>query len=332
MDLSTVARKLLDGKYHFVEDFRKDIILMFENCSEYNLPNSDIVEASKQLEARFTKYFRKIDFVALLSKEQRTQYDVASGRNRNERGDASSAPTHLKPSSTPLPPNLAAQLSQHNLLGAGPREMVPTNSHSQPHPISSQKPAPMSSPSSHQNSLTASLPPMIPGPGAQNGFNSPPLYYMPVMYPPQQPGLPQVQYVAPGGNPSQRWPSYPPLQQPFMFTGAPFNPQYQFATQAPQQPQWAQPPSVYPNNAMSIIPPQFPSLPGGGGAGMGFSTTSPGIPNGNHLPEPPVLPPLRFPQEMPAPAESPFLPSEATEQRANTMSMYTQPPPPASQH
>jgi len=52
MDLSTATKKLLMLEYATVYDVHADISLMFSNCYQYNVPNSDIVTTAKHLETK----------------------------------------------------------------------------------------------------------------------------------------------------------------------------------------------------------------------------------------------------------------------------------------
>jgi len=52
MDLSTAMKKLLMHQYKTVHDVRADILLMFSNCYQFNVPSSDIVVTAKHLETK----------------------------------------------------------------------------------------------------------------------------------------------------------------------------------------------------------------------------------------------------------------------------------------
>lgn len=49
IDLSTIKTNIQSGKYTTVDDFAKDMRLMFSNCLRYNPPESPIIEQARQL-------------------------------------------------------------------------------------------------------------------------------------------------------------------------------------------------------------------------------------------------------------------------------------------
>jgi hypothetical protein len=57
MDLSTVEKKIKDGKYKYPEDFENDVLLIFRNCEAYNVPkkNIHILNVARAC----TKFFKK---------------------------------------------------------------------------------------------------------------------------------------------------------------------------------------------------------------------------------------------------------------------------------
>jgi len=52
MDMGTIAKKLKDGKYDGLEDFRSDWMLMLNNCFFYNPADSWIVDEANKLKVR----------------------------------------------------------------------------------------------------------------------------------------------------------------------------------------------------------------------------------------------------------------------------------------
>ena len=61
MDLSTVKKNILKGKYQSYEDVFSDIQLVWGNCKTYNMSGSDIylqAEAMERLSKKLIKQFK----------------------------------------------------------------------------------------------------------------------------------------------------------------------------------------------------------------------------------------------------------------------------------
>ena len=50
MDLSLLERNVEDGKYKSIDDFEKDLRLIFTNCYTYNNPESVYTKSARELE------------------------------------------------------------------------------------------------------------------------------------------------------------------------------------------------------------------------------------------------------------------------------------------
>ncbi|XP_032222716.2 cat eye syndrome critical region protein 2 homolog [Nematostella vectensis] len=59
MDLSTIEEKLDTSKYATLDEFQSDMKLMFENCLEYNGPDSMYTKMGNTLEAAFNRQIKK---------------------------------------------------------------------------------------------------------------------------------------------------------------------------------------------------------------------------------------------------------------------------------
>eukprot|EP01080_Neovahlkampfia_damariscottae_P000199 gene199-4445_t len=60
MDLSTIKKKLLSGKYETIQEFAIDIRLVWQNCFTYNPPTSDVVKMAQDLDQFFETRFKKV--------------------------------------------------------------------------------------------------------------------------------------------------------------------------------------------------------------------------------------------------------------------------------
>jgi len=59
MDLSTVMKKLRFGKYKFLTDFHSDVSLIFNNCRQFNGPDTSVVKCAEVVETSFVSSMRK---------------------------------------------------------------------------------------------------------------------------------------------------------------------------------------------------------------------------------------------------------------------------------
>jgi hypothetical protein len=50
MDLSLLEKNVNDGKYHTIEQFERDLRLIFANCYMYNGPDSVYAKSARELE------------------------------------------------------------------------------------------------------------------------------------------------------------------------------------------------------------------------------------------------------------------------------------------
>lgn len=60
MDLGTVKTKLRNGKYSSIQDFDKDIRLMFRNCYTFNAPTTYVYNEGKMLEEAYDNEWRSV--------------------------------------------------------------------------------------------------------------------------------------------------------------------------------------------------------------------------------------------------------------------------------
>lgn len=59
MDFRTVGEKLTDGKYSYMEEFAKDVQLIFSNCRKFNPPMTYPVTCADTIEKAFKKEWAK---------------------------------------------------------------------------------------------------------------------------------------------------------------------------------------------------------------------------------------------------------------------------------
>ena len=52
-------KKLRFGKYKFLTDFHSDVSLIFNNCRQYNGPDTSIVKCAEVVETSFVSSMRK---------------------------------------------------------------------------------------------------------------------------------------------------------------------------------------------------------------------------------------------------------------------------------
>jgi len=71
MDLGTISDKLGQGDYSSMQDFRKDVELVFNNCRQFNPPGTFPVLCADVLEAAFRKEWSKVSEKKLSWTEKR---------------------------------------------------------------------------------------------------------------------------------------------------------------------------------------------------------------------------------------------------------------------
>jgi len=59
MDFGTMSHKLADGKYHFMEDFGKDVELVLSNCRKFNPPQTYPADCADAVDVVFKKEWAK---------------------------------------------------------------------------------------------------------------------------------------------------------------------------------------------------------------------------------------------------------------------------------
>lgn len=67
MDFSLIRNKLNRFEYLQPSDLLLDVLLIFANCKEYNMPTAPVFAAGQQLEAYFQKRLRELKLTSLLS-------------------------------------------------------------------------------------------------------------------------------------------------------------------------------------------------------------------------------------------------------------------------
>jgi transcription initiation factor TFIID subunit 2 len=72
MDFGTMSQKLAEGKYQFMEDFGKDVELVFSNCRQFNPPQTYPVDCADVVENVFKKEWPKIKEKKLSWPEKRS--------------------------------------------------------------------------------------------------------------------------------------------------------------------------------------------------------------------------------------------------------------------
>ena len=60
MDFGTITSKLNEGQYETIEEFRKDIELVFSNCHKFNPPKTFPVTCAEVVEKVYKKEWLKV--------------------------------------------------------------------------------------------------------------------------------------------------------------------------------------------------------------------------------------------------------------------------------
>ncbi len=60
MDFSTISSKLTEGQYSTMEDFAKDVELVFHNCRTFNPPGTYPTDCADVVERAFKKEWTKV--------------------------------------------------------------------------------------------------------------------------------------------------------------------------------------------------------------------------------------------------------------------------------
>lgn len=60
MDFGTIGQKLTEGKYATMDDFAKDVDLVFSNCRKFNPPTTYPVDCADAVERAFKKEWAKV--------------------------------------------------------------------------------------------------------------------------------------------------------------------------------------------------------------------------------------------------------------------------------
>jgi transcription initiation factor TFIID subunit 2 len=59
MDFGTISKNLAEGKYQFMDDFAKDVELVFSNCRQFNPSGTYPVDCADAVESLFKKEWAK---------------------------------------------------------------------------------------------------------------------------------------------------------------------------------------------------------------------------------------------------------------------------------
>lgn len=76
MDLGTITKKLLSGKYANVDEFTKDVRLVWNNCFTYNQPGSDVFVMAETLSKLFEEKLKKLKVLMEEAKEQQKIQEI----------------------------------------------------------------------------------------------------------------------------------------------------------------------------------------------------------------------------------------------------------------
>eukprot|EP00742_Colponemidia_sp_Colp-10_P002321 GILJ01002477.1.p1 GENE.GILJ01002477.1~~GILJ01002477.1.p1 ORF type:complete len:236 (-),score=46.49 GILJ01002477.1:148-855(-) len=90
MDLSTIKKKLDKGKYTFVSDFLDDVHLVWNNCTTYNQPGSDVYNMAVDMRKSSEKLLSKLNIptVAEAPAQKKPSSDKKRARSSDEEEDS----------------------------------------------------------------------------------------------------------------------------------------------------------------------------------------------------------------------------------------------------
>lgn len=114
MDLSTIEQKLDDSKYTTLNDFNADMKLMFENCLDYNGPDSMYTKMANSLEAAFNRQIKKHFPEDDDNSDEDFEEELArkSKKDKRKKGESSSGSEMFGSSHSgedrPFPPQMAS--------------------------------------------------------------------------------------------------------------------------------------------------------------------------------------------------------------------------------
>lgn len=85
MDLQTVKTHIKSGKYSSIDDFLKDMFLIFSNCVKYNKWNSKLGKTASGLKRYFEKRCNSLGLKDLHLQTVGGKESAAPGRRRSGR-------------------------------------------------------------------------------------------------------------------------------------------------------------------------------------------------------------------------------------------------------
>lgn len=138
MDLGTVEKKLEEGKYNTMEELRKDLQLIWNNCKTYNKEGCDIYKAAQSCEKFTKRYFDKFMIgntnIGSQSKSNKKTSKVNAAKTVN---NSAKTTTNIKLENTSEVQN---DLSSENKI---PTEVRPFNAESIPSQNNFKAPNPL---------------------------------------------------------------------------------------------------------------------------------------------------------------------------------------------